>query len=122
MNKYKKKEIPESGGISVVAGFIIGLFIYISIKTFYLNTGTATHGTGTSGGVYMTVRFMTRSFGGVCRTATKIDVVESEITFPFLYPLKLEEKTDIEVRAICNKNQNNAVSATFEGVLVDNAE
>lgn len=91
-------------------------------KTFYLNTGTATHGTGTSGGVYMTVRFMTRSFGGVFRTATKIDVVESEITFPFLYPLKLEEKTDIEVRAICNKNQNNAVSATFEGVLVDNAE
>ncbi len=38
MNKYKKKEIPEAGGISVVSGFIIGLFIYIAIKTFYFKT------------------------------------------------------------------------------------
>lgn len=91
-------------------------------KTFYLTNGTATHGTGTSGGVFMTVRFMTREFGGVFRTATKIDIVESEVLFPFTFPLRLPEKTDLEVRAICNKNQNNAVSATFEGVLVDNGE
>ena len=87
--------------------------------TFYLTNGAATHGTGTSGGVYMTVRFMTREFGGVFRTATKIDIVESEVLFPFTFPLRLPEKTDLEVRAICNKNQNNAVSATFEGVLID---
>ena len=87
--------------------------------TFYLTNGTATHGTGTSGGVFMTVRFMVRNFGGVFRTATKIDIVESEVLFPFTFPLRLPEKTDLEVRAICNKNQNNAVSATFEGVLVD---
>ena len=87
--------------------------------TFYLTNGTATHGTGTSGGVFMTVRFMVRNFGGVFRTATKIDIVESEVLFPFTFPLALPEKTDLEVRAICNKNQNNAVSATFEGVLVD---
>ncbi len=91
-------------------------------KTFYLTNGTATHGTGTSGGVFMTVRFMTREFGGVFRTATKIDIVESEVLFPFTFPLRLPEKTDLEVRAICNKNQNNAVSATFEGVLVNNGE
>lgn len=89
-------------------------------KTFYLTNGTATHGTDTSG-AFMTIRFMTRSFGGVFRTATKIDIIGSEILFPFNYPLKLEEKTDLEVRAICSKNQNNAISATFEGVLVDNA-
>lgn len=87
--------------------------------TFYLTNGTATHGTGTSGGVFMTVRFMVRNFGGVFRTATKIDIVESEVLFPFTFPLALPEKTDLEARAICNKNQNNAVSATFEGVLVD---
>ena len=87
--------------------------------TFYLANGTATHGTGTSGGVFMTIRFMTRELGGVFRTATKIDIVESEVLFPFTFPLQIPEKTDIEVRAICNKNQNNAVSATFEGVLVD---
>jgi len=87
--------------------------------TFYLTNGTVTHGTGTSGGVFMTVRFMIREFGGVFRTATKIDIVESEVIFPFTFPLRIPEKTDLEVRAICNKNQNNAVSATFEGVLVD---
>jgi len=87
--------------------------------TFYLTNGTATHGTGTSGGVFMTVRFVVREFGGVFRTATKIDIVESEVLFPFTFPLRLPEKTDLEVRAICNKNQNNAVSATFEGVLID---
>lgn len=87
--------------------------------TFYLTNGTATHGTGTSGGVFMTVRFMIREFGGVFRTTTKIDIVESEVLFPFTFPLRLPEKTDLEVRAICNKNQNNAVSATFEGVLID---
>lgn len=91
-------------------------------KTLYLTKGTATHGTGTSGGVFMTIRFMIRLFGGVFRTTTKVDVAESEIIFPFAYPLKLPEKTDLEVRAICNKNQNNAVSATFEGVLVDNGD
>lgn len=87
-------------------------------QTFYLTNGTATHGTDTSG-AFMTIRFMTRAFGGVFRTATKIDITGSEILFPFTFPLRLPEKTDIEVRAICSKNQNNAVSATFEGVLID---
>ena len=67
----------------------------------------------------MTIRFMIREFGGVFRTATKIDVTGAELLFPFTFPLVLPEKTDLEVRAICNKNQNNAVSATFEGVLID---
>ena len=88
-------------------------------KTLYINQGTATHGTDTSG-AYMTIRFMTRESGGVFRTRTKIDVTGGEILFPFTYPIRLEEKTDLEVRAICNKNQINAVSATFEGVLIDN--
>lgn len=90
-------------------------------KTLYLHNGTATHGTDTAG-AFMTIRFMIRSFGGVFRTATKIDVTGAELLFPFHYPLRLPEKTDLEVRAICNKNQVNAVSATFEGVLVNNGE
>jgi hypothetical protein len=28
----------------------------------------------------------------------------------------------MEVRAICSKNQNNSLAATFEGILIDNAE
>ena len=87
--------------------------------TLLLSTGTASHGTDTTG-AYMTIRFVVREFGGVMRTATKIDVTGGEIVFPFEYPLAIPEKSDIEVRAICSKNQNNAVSATFQGVLVKN--
>lgn len=88
-------------------------------KTLYLSSGTATHGTDTSG-AYMTIRFMVRQPGGVFRTTVKVDVTGGELLFPFTYPLRLPEKSDLEVRAICNKNQINAVSATFEGVLISN--
>jgi hypothetical protein len=88
-------------------------------KTLYLFNGTATHGTDTAG-AYMTIRFMVRQSGGVFRTTVKIDVTGGELLFPFTYPLRLPEKSDLEVRAICNKNQINAVSATFEGVLISN--
>jgi len=91
-------------------------------KTLYINEGIATHGTGTSGGVYMTVRFLVKPFGGVFRTQVKIDVVESQIYYPFAYPIKVTEKSDVEVRAICNKNQANALSASFNGVLIDNGD
>jgi hypothetical protein len=87
-------------------------------KSLYLHNGTTSHGTDTSG-AFMTVRFMIRAPGGVFRTAVKVDVTGGELLFPFKYPLRLPEKYDLEVRAICNKNQNNAVSATFEGVLVN---
>jgi hypothetical protein len=87
-------------------------------KSLYINNGTATHGTDTSG-AFMTIRFMIRPPGEVFRTAVKIDVTGAELLFPFYYPLRLPEKYDLEVRAICNKNQVNAVSATVEGVIVD---
>lgn len=87
-------------------------------RTLYVRQGTTTHGTGTSGGVFMTVRFILRAPGGVFRTAVKLDLVESELIFPFVYPLRIGEKTDVEVRAVCNKAQDNALSATFDGVLV----
>lgn len=88
-------------------------------KSLYVNQGIATHGTGTSGGVFMTVRFLVRNEGEVFRTAVKIDVVESEILYPFAQPLKIPEKSDVEVRAICNKNQANAISASFDGIIVE---
>jgi hypothetical protein len=88
-------------------------------KSLYINQGIATHGTGTSGGVYMTVRFLVRNQDSVFRTAVKIDVAESEILYPFAQPLKIPEKTDVEVRAICNKNQANAISASFDGIIIE---
>src|SRR6056300_1940768 len=83
-------------------------------KSLYVNKGIATHGTATSGGVFMTVRFLVRNEGEVFRTAVKVDVSESEIIYPFSQPIKIPEKSDIEVRAICNKNQANAMSASFD--------
>lgn len=38
MNKYKKPNIPEVGGITVVAGIIVGILTYVAIKTFYFNS------------------------------------------------------------------------------------
>lgn len=38
MNKMEKPEVAESGGIIVIAGFLLGIFYYIAIKTFYLHS------------------------------------------------------------------------------------
>jgi len=85
--------------------------------SLYISNGVATHGTDTSG-AYMTVRFKTRSQGSIFRTAIKVDIIGGELVFPFEYPLRVPEKTDVQVTAICSKNQNNAVGATFGGVLI----
>ena len=89
--------------------------------TLYITEGIATHGTDTSG-AFMTVRFVTKKSNSVFRTAVKVDIVGGELIFPFTNPLKVEEKTDIEVRAKCSKNQNNAMSAVFQGVLIKNED
>ena len=88
-------------------------------KTLYIDKGTATHGTDTAG-AFMTVRFSVRSEGSVFRTAYKFDLIGDNIQFDFEYPLEVPEKSDVEVRAICSKNQNNAVAASFQSVLIDN--
>jgi hypothetical protein len=85
--------------------------------TLYVTEGIATHGTDTSG-AFMTVRLLTRRPNGVFRAGVKVDVIGSELVFPFTQPLVVPEKTDIEVRAKCSKNQNNAMSAVFQGILV----
>ena len=38
MNKYDKPEVAEVGGINIVAGFVIGMLLYIAIKTFYIGS------------------------------------------------------------------------------------
>ena len=40
LNKYKKPLVAESGGMAVIIGFVISLFLYILFKIFYLKTGT----------------------------------------------------------------------------------
>jgi len=37
MHKVSKEEVAEAGGVCVIIGFILGVLVYIAIKTFYYN-------------------------------------------------------------------------------------
>ena len=38
MNKFQEKKVAESGGINVIAGFTIGVLVYVALKTFYFQS------------------------------------------------------------------------------------
>ncbi len=38
MNKYKKRKVAGSGGITIVLGFILAILFYIALRTFYFNS------------------------------------------------------------------------------------
>ncbi len=38
MNKYDKRKVAGSGGIAVITGFILGIFVYIALNTFVFHT------------------------------------------------------------------------------------
>ncbi len=38
MNKFSHNFVAEAGGVIVVAGFVLGSLLYVSIKTFYFNS------------------------------------------------------------------------------------
>ncbi len=40
MHKLDKREVAEAGGISILGGFILGVFLYIAINTFYFQDQT----------------------------------------------------------------------------------
>lgn len=40
MNKFVRKKVAGSGGIIVLTGFIIGLFVFVAYRTFYLKDST----------------------------------------------------------------------------------
>lgn len=70
---------------------------------------------------YVRVRFVQRDFGtNVFREQTRIVLQSNTYIFKFEYPLRIPEKTDLEVRAISVGSSNNQVSATWQGVLIKN--
>ena len=70
---------------------------------------------------YLQVRFLQRDFGtNVFREQTRIVLQSNTYIFKFEYPLRIPEKTDLEVRAISVGSNNNPVSATWQGVLIKN--
>lgn len=87
--------------------------------TLYIGRGsisTATEGTNQ----IVTGRLMARQFGGVFRTQAVVVMNNQFVDFNWEAPLIIPEKTDIEARAIVSKSQDNAVAATFEGILIKN--
>jgi len=67
----------------------------------------------------VTVKLKTREHATNAFRTRFIQVLESNTTVaPFTYSLAIPAKTDIECRAIATTN-NNQISASFEGVLID---
>jgi len=89
-------------------------------KTLYLTRGSISHGSDDKS-AFITGKLLVRSFGGVLRTQNIQNLNNAFLDFDWEVPLKIPAKSDIECRAICSKNQANAVAATFEGVLIDGA-
>ena len=96
----------ESGRYTVPAG-----------RTFYVTHGTISHGSD-SLNAFITGRLWYRLFGLLFQTAATVNLNNKFIDFWFDFPLALPEKTDLETRAICSKSQVNAVSTSFEGLLI----
>lgn len=86
-------------------------------RTFYLTHGTISHGSD-SLNAFITGRLWYRLYGLLFQTAATVNLNNKFIDFWFDFPLALPEKTDIETRAICSKQQINAVSTSFEGLLI----
>lgn len=86
-------------------------------RTFYLTHGTISHGSDSTN-AFLTGRLIFRLFGLPFQTSAVVNINNRFIDFWFDYPLALPEKTDLEARAVCSKQQPNAVSASFEGLLI----
>lgn len=40
MHKVSKKEVAEAGGVSTLIGFVLGILVYVALKTFYFKNET----------------------------------------------------------------------------------
>ena len=71
---------------------------------------------------YGIVTFLARPDGGVFNIKDKFTTVLDTVTQKYNFPLKFEEKTDIEVRAIgSSSNANIAISAGLDIIYIANA-
>jgi hypothetical protein len=86
-------------------------------RTFYITHGTISHGSDSSN-AFMTARLIFRLFGLPFQNSAVVNLNNKFIDFWFDYPVALPERTDIEARAFCSKQQTNALSASFEGLLI----
>ena len=85
-------------------------------RTFYITHGTVSHGSDSA--AFVTARLVYRLFGLPFQNAAVVNLNNKFIDFWFDFPLALPEKSDVEAKAFCSKQQINAVSASIEGILI----
>jgi hypothetical protein len=82
---------------------------------YQLNVGSGTE----SQNKYVTFKLRTREQGGIFRTKQKFNVQGGNIIQEFDFPLKITEKTDIELTAQSSSNDQD-VHGLFELLLIEN--
>jgi len=85
-------------------------------RTFYITHGTVSHGSDSA--AFVTARLVYRLIGLPFQNAAVVNLNNKFIDFWFDFPLALPEKSDVEAKAFCSKQQINAVSASIEGILI----
>jgi len=65
-------------------------------------------------------RLIVRPFGQVFHTAVLINAINAYLEFNWNFPIKVTEKSDLEARVRCLKNQTNSATISLEAVLVKN--
>lgn len=95
----------------------MGVYTVPAGHTLYVTRGNISHGSD-SINAFITGRLMYRLHGLIFQTAAKVTLNNNFIDFIFDNAIALPEKSDLETRAICSKQQQNAVSTSFQGVLV----
>ena len=95
----------------------MGLYTVPAGYELYLDRGNISHGSD-SANAFITARLMYRLPGILFQTGAKVTLNNKFIDFIFEYPLLLPAGSDLETRAICSKQQLNAVSSSFQGLLV----
>lgn len=82
----------------------------------HFNVATGT----TNANQYITIRAVQKNFGGVFRTLIKQSIGSNGIAdFVIKYPIEVQEKTDLEIRA-SSSGSNNLVSADFSVIYIRN--
>jgi len=84
--------------------------------TLYLDRGTIS--VTSDPAATINGRLMVRPFGQVFRTAAIINAINAYVEFNWSFPIRVPEKTDLEARVRCLKNQTNSATVSFEGVLI----
>jgi hypothetical protein len=87
--------------------------------TFYMYRGSFSAASNNSA-QYVLGKFMVRPFGGVFRNAADVTANSNVIQYDFEIPLAVPEKADIEARVIALSGTNFYITASFEGVYIEN--